>query len=254
MQLITISRTRFKKSGIVAEFLPPQGEVKKVAIVTAGAPWYPSAKEELLQRLSKNGFFAFVIRYRGTWESDGLFLEHSPHEDVLAVMDEITTGFRDAWSSGEYKIHDPEVYLLGGSFGGAASILASRDERVKKAATLSAVTDWRDQEHTVEPLEFMGSYIEEAFGPAYRSTPKAWEKLIPGDFYNPTHEQDSIDGKKLLLIHAQDDAVVHHQPAERFAAHTGATFISLKTGGHMGVGSATDPKLWKHIHKFFTAK
>jgi|CXWL01.1.fsa_nt_gi pimeloyl-ACP methyl ester carboxylesterase len=254
MQLIQIYRTRFR-SGIVAEFLPPQKESsQKVAILAPGAPGYPGSKVELMMLLSRKGFFTFLPRYRGTWESDGTFLEHSPHEDIVSMIDELQLGFQDVWSSAEYRIHAPEVYLIGGSFGGAASILASRDSRVKKAVGISAVTDWRDQQHTVEPLNLMSEYVEKAFGPTYRGVPYAWEKLTRGDFYNPTHEQTSIDGKKLLLIHAKDDKVVHANPAELFAKVTGAKFVLLSSGGHMGVGSAKEQKIWKHIEKFFNAR
>ncbi len=254
MQLIQIYRTRFR-SGVVAEFLPPQKEgSQKVAILAPGAPWYPGTKTELMTLLSRKGFFSILLRYKGTWESDGTFLEQSPHEDILSIIDELPLGFRDLWSSGEYRIHAPEVYVIGGSFGGAASILASRDARVKKAVGISAVTDWRDQEHTVEPLDLMGEYVEKAFGPTYRAVPRAWEKLARGDFYNPAHEQSTLDGKKLMLIHAKDDRVVHARPAETLATAIGAKFVLLPSGGHMGVGSAKEPKIWKHIEKFFNAK
>ncbi len=254
MNLIEIYRTRFR-SGIVAEFLPPvKPSSKKVAILAPGMPWYPGTKRELLMRLSKKGYFSFIIRYRGTWESDGSFLELSPHEDIISIINELPLGFQDLWSTAEYKITDPEVYLLGGSFGGPAAILASTDPRVKKAAAISPVTDWREQEHTVEPLEFMNDYMQKAFGPAFRSTPLAYKKLARGDFYNPTHEEKTIDGKKLLLIHARDDRVVHFEPAEKFAKAVGATFVPLSSGGHMGVGSADEPSIWKHIEKFFNAK
>lgn len=253
MNLIEIYRTRFR-SGIVAEFLPPEkSSQNKVAILAPGAPWYPGSKRDLLARLSRKGYFSFILRYRGTWESTGSFLEISPNEDLISMIDEMPLGFQDLWSTAEYRIKNPEVYVIGGSFGGAAAILASTDTRVKKVAALSPVTDWRDQEHTVEPLDFMSAYVEKAFGPAYRSSPLAWKKLARGDFYNPLHAQHTIDGKKLLLIHARDDRVVHFDPAERFAKTVGAKFISLSSGGHMGVGNADEPSIWKHIEKFFNA-
>lgn len=254
MQQLPPRRCRFS-SGIVADFLPPDGLThNKVVIITPGAPWYPGAMTDLWKLLSERGYFTFVIRYRGTWESQGMFLEHSPHEDILQVIDELSHGFRDTWSTAEYRIHNPEVYLIGGSFGGAAAILASRDERVKKAVAISAVVDWRMQEHTVEPLDLMDSFVREAFGPAYRPIPDAYKKLAQGDFYNPQQVIDSIHGDKLLLIHSKDDKVVPFAPAEAFAKKTGATFIPLNNFGHMGAGSASLPKLWNPINRFFSGK
>ena len=250
MARVELFRTRFG-ADIVAEFLPAKKASNKVAIITPGAPGYPGGKEELMELLSNKGYFAILPRYRGTWESNGTFLEYPPSDDVIVIIDELSIGFRDIWSSTEYRIENPEVYLIGGSFGGPASILASRDERVKRVATISAVTDWRQQRHTMEPLDQMSSYVPQAFGPTYRAEPSVWNKLDVGDFYNPVHEQDSIDGGKLLLIHAKDDRIVHAEPSEQFAKHVGATFILLPNGGHMGASSAVDPKLWRHIEKFF---
>jgi len=246
-------RTRFGRD-IVAEFMPPARPSNKVAILTAGAPGYPGGKEALMHLLATRGYFVIVPRYRGTWESSGTFLEYPPSDDVIMIIDELPVGFRDVWSSAEYRIENPEVYLIGGSFGGAAAILASRDERVKKAATISAVTDWKDQEHTVEPLDMMSSFVPNAFGSMYGTQPDVWKKLAAGEFYNPTFEQDSIDGKKLLLIHAKDDRVVHLDPAVAFAAKTGAKLITLSYGGHMGVGNALEPRIWRCIEKHFKAK
>jgi pimeloyl-ACP methyl ester carboxylesterase len=226
MGKIELCRTRFGDD-IVAEFLPSERDSKKVAILTSGAPGYPGGKGELMQKLSRLGYWSIVPRYRGTWESNGTFLEYSPAEDVQLIMS---------------------------AFGGPAAILNSGDERVRKAITLSAVTDWRDQQHTVEPLELMNQYVPEAFGMAYRPNEHAWEKLTEGNFYNPATAHDSIAGEKLLLIHAIDDKVVHAAPAEALAKEVGATYIKLPSGGHMGVGSMHEPKIWKYIEKFLKEK
>lgn len=250
MAKATLYRTRFG-GDIVTEFLPPARHSNKVAILTPGAPGYAGGKGELMQLLSKKGYWSFLPRYRGTWESDGTFLEIPPDQDVLAVIDGLSGEFSDLWSGSEYRVHEPEIYLIGGSFGGAAAILASRDPRVKKAAAISAVVDWRKQENTLEPLHLMSEYVPKAFGSAYRADPAAWMKLAAGGFYNPAEEIATIDGTKLLLIHAKNDMVVHFAPAEAFAKEVGARFVALSYDGHMGVGVAHEAHIWKHIERFF---
>lgn len=253
MAKLPLARTRFGRD-IVAEFMPSERGGNRVAIITSGAPGYPGGKGELMQLLSEKGYCAIVPRYRGTWESDGSFLEYPPSDDVITIIDELSVGFRDLWSSAEYRISEPEVYLIGGSFGGPAALLASRDVRVVKAVTISAVVDWRMQEHTLEPLDLMSMYMPQAFGPTYRSQEDAWKKLAQGGFYNPVDEKESLDGKKLLMFHAKDDKVVPFAPAEDFAREVGATFIPLKRGGHMGAGNAKEPYFWKYINRFFSGK
>lgn len=243
-------RTRFAED-IVTEFQPPLRESKKAVIITSGCPGFPGGKTELMHLLAKKGYWSFLPRYRGTWESDGTFLEISPDQDVIDVMDGIGKPFMDFWSGAEYLVHEPEFYLIGGSFGGPASLLASRDPRVKKAAVLSSVVDWREQENTLEPLHLMSEYVPKAFGQAYRADPLVWHKLAVGNFYNPKDVQDTIDGSKLLMIHAKNDMVVHFAPAEKFAREVGATFVPLTYQGHMGAGAAKESYAWKHIEKFF---
>lgn len=243
-------RTRFGND-IVAEFRPALKDTKKVAILLPGCPGYPLGKRELFEHLTHHGFFTIIPSYRGTWESEGSFLQYPPSDDVEILIDQIPQGFIDLWSGAEYRIRNPEIYLIGGSFGGAAAILSSKHPLVKKVATISAVVDWREQQHTVEPLDLMNEYLGTAFGNAYRGEKNAYKKLETGDFYNPASHKKELDGTKLLLIHAVDDKVVHPGPAEAFGQETGAKFVQLLGGGHMGVGYANKPHIWKHIEKFF---
>lgn len=253
MQKIPLSRTRFGED-IVAEFLAPNYDSSKVAIITAGAPGYPGKKEDLMQVLARRGYWSIVPRYRGTWESAGTFLEYPPSEDVKIIMDQVSKGFEDLWAGTTHCVREPEFLLLGGSFGGPAAVLNSADARVKKAVAISSVVDWRLQEHTVEPLQVMSEYVPQSYGMAYRAEPAVWEKLSQGNFYNPIDDKQAVEGKKLLFIHAKDDVVVHAAPAEAFAKETGAQFVMLRDGGHMGVGVAHEPHIWRYIEKFLKNK
>ena len=124
----------------------------------------------------ERGYWVFLPRYRGTWESGGSFLKISPHRDVLDVIDQLPRGFKDLWSGKTYKIERPEVYLIGTSFGGAAVILASRDPRVRRAVAFSPVTDWR-VEPKRSPVDKLRAFTHAAFGNGYRGTQSDWNKL-----------------------------------------------------------------------------
>ncbi len=252
MQHFPLSRTRFGTE-ILAEFVQPEDSSNKVMIFSAGCPGYPLGKEELMHKFANLGYWTISYAYRGTWESGGTFLEHPPSDDIITIMDNLEA-FEDLWSGTKHTVRNAEVYLIGGSFGGAATLLASRDPRVKKAISISGVTDWLDQEHTVEPLDLMSEYLPKAFGMAYRGEQEVYRKLTVGDFYNPTHEKKSFDGSKLLLIHAKGDRIVHALPAKAFATEVGAQFVILDSDEHMGVGYAKEPRVFKHIEKFLKGK
>jgi hypothetical protein len=72
------------------------------------------------------GYWVFYPRWRGAWESDGEFLEKSPEQDLRDVMDELPKGVREAAFGQRFKLSPDEIFVIGGSFGGTAAILASR--------------------------------------------------------------------------------------------------------------------------------
>lgn len=246
-KVIKASRTRFKKE-IVSEFsppCPPSKKSNKVIILCGGMPSYPGKKEELMEFLSKKGYWVFIPRYRGTWESGGEFLKTSPHKDIIDVMNGIQKGFTDLWSHTKHKILTPSYYLIGSSFGGPAAILASKDKRVKKVVALSPVIDWTKEKKTMA-LEW--NFTKSAFGAAYRLNIKNWNKLKTGKFYNPMSEIKKLDGNKLMIIHAKDDKVVGFQLSKKFSHILNSKFLLLPKGGHFSTSEI--PKLWNRISRF----
>ena len=263
-------RTRFKKE-IVAEFLPPasfrssRGKGKhakreRVVIMCDGAPSVPS-KRDLITFFSRKGFWVFHPRYRGSWESDGVFLRKSPEQDVLDIIDQLPRGFKSAEDGKKYFIKSSEIFIIAGSFGGPAGILASRDPRVNKVVCISPVVDWQAPSKA-EPLKWwLGKFIGDAFGNGYRfkssscssdgaaAANRTWKKLATGKFYNPVRHVAEIDGSKLLIFHARDDKSVRYNEVAKFARATGATLKLFKKGGHLSSKRIVF-KYWPQIAKF----
>lgn len=235
-------RTRFKKD-IICEFLPPKKDTGKVVIFCGGMPSYYSHKE-LVEFFSKKGFWAFMPRYRGTWESDGEFLRESPHKDILDIIDELPKGFVSLWDNTQYKINLKNVYVIGSSFGGPAAILASVDRRVTKVIALSPVIDWT-QESEVEPWDTLRNFTKSAFGNGYRFNNKSWEKLKSGNFYSPIKEAPKLDGGKIMIIQTLDDEVVPLYPIKEFINITKCKSVFVKRGGHLSVS------IFLHSKKFY---
>jgi dipeptidyl aminopeptidase/acylaminoacyl peptidase len=244
-----IGRTRFAKE-IVCEFVKPKRKSNKAIILCVGAPTYAGKRDKVMEFFAERGYWAFVPRYRGTWESDGAFLKKSPHEDVIDVMNGIEKGFENLLSGEKHKILKPRFFLLGGSFGGPAAILAARDKRVVKSIALSPVVDWTQQDGTAEPLDFLDQYVPNAFGNGYRGRKNVWSRLAKNDFYSPTHEKESVPGEKLLIIHAKDDFSVPFNAAKKFAYETKAQFIGVRVGGHMSFKALTHARFRGRMESF----
>ncbi len=248
-----ILRTRFKKD-IVAEFVPPTRKSNRVIIYCDGMPTVPKRKETLLF-WAKKGFWVFHPRYRGTWESNGKFLQHEPTKDILDVIDSLPKGFADLHDKKTYKITPSEIYLFAGSFGGPAGIIASKDPRVTKVVAISPITDMPSMVHSkAEPLDWLNTFVQDAFGQAYRYTTRDWNKMKHGTFYNPEHHKKDIDGNKLMIIHAKDDKSIAYAPVARFAHEVDAELITLKTGGHLSSSITMTPRIYKKIRAFMKKK
>jgi esterase/lipase len=246
-------RTRFKNA-IVAEFSPPARARKeqRVIILCDGMPSIPR-KQPLAEFLSRKGYWVFYPRYRGAWESDGVFLEQSPQEDILEVISELPKGVRESAFGQKFSLSPEKIFVIGGSFGGAAAVLCSLDPRVTRVIANCPVVDWSilsGSEKKETSMKNYADYIREAFGNGYRLTDKNWKKLHSGRFYNPAYHAHEVDPAKVMMFHAKDDPYVPWRSVERFARKTGSKLKLLARGGHLRTEFIVQ-KYWPQISRFF---
>lgn len=246
-------RTRFKKE-IVAEFLPPTrtGKKDRVIILCDGMPSMPR-KQALAEFLAKKGYWAVYPRWRGAWESDGQFLAKEPQQDLIDIIDELPTGLQESAFGQKFKLKPDEIFVIGGSFGGAAAILASLDPRVRKVVANCPVVDWsilrKEQKKETSNKSYV-AYIRKAFGNGYRLTEKNWNKLQSGTFYNPVHHINELTPEKILLFHAKDDPYVPWRSVNNFAAKAGVRLRLFNRGGHLSTERIVRER-WAEIRKHF---
>ena len=259
------SRTWFK-SEVFAEFLTPARIRKlitsktdeiyddrgKVIILLDGLPTMPGNKE-LMEFFMKKGFWVFMPRYRGTWESKGELFESSPEKDLIDCIDGFSKGFVDAYSGVTYYLIPKKLFVIGSSFGGTAAILSLTNNRIDKAIALSPVIDWK-VESKKEPLDWLYMFTKQGFGEGYRIHKRNWNKLKTGTFYSPKYERAKIDGTRLLLISAKDDEIVPYFPTVKFAQATSANLLLRARGGHLTASSILKPFFLNKILTFIADK
>jgi len=224
----------------------------RVIVLCDGMPSIPR-KQPLAEFLSDKGYWVFYPRYRGAWESDGEFLERSPHEDILDVISELPQGVKESAFGRRFSLSPHAVFVIGGSFGGAAALLCSLDPRVKRVIANCPVVDWSilprsEKAETSNPS--YAAYIREAFGNGYRVSEKNWQKLHNGKFYNPAGLVTEISSSKVMIFHAKDDPYVPWRSVERFARRSGAKLKLLARGGHLRTEFVVQ-RYWPQIRKFF---
>jgi pimeloyl-ACP methyl ester carboxylesterase len=210
-------------------------------------------KQPLAEFLARQGYWVFYPRYRGAWESGGTFLETSPHLDVLQVIAGWSREFRELAFGRRFRLRADEVFVVGGSFGGAAAILCSLDPRVDKAVANCPVVDWailpgEQKKETSNPN--YAAYIRAAFGHGYRLPDKNWNKLFGQKFFNPMYHASEVTASKVLMFHAQDDPVIPYRSVQKFARLTGVRLKLLRRGGHLSTDWIVR-KYWRQIRGFF---
>jgi pimeloyl-ACP methyl ester carboxylesterase len=246
-------RTRIA-GDIVAEIVLPERQTGKVAILATGLPSSVS-KGEMLRFLADQGYVAVFPRYRGTWESDGYFLEDSPAQDIHDVIEgfSLEKPLRDVATGLDIPLKKTKsIILFGGSFGGPAVLLNSQHPLVKKVIATSPVLDWK-QEGEDEPFEWHVRFVTAGFGGVYRVRHKTdWQKLRNTNFYNPVDRIQDIDAKKIFILHAKDDRIVPYEPLIGFAQETGVRYYLKPRGGH-GL-RIRHLFLWKKIAAFLESR
>ena len=213
-------------------------------------------KQPLAEFLSRKGFWVLYPRYRGAWESDGLFLQKPPHHDILEIVDELPKGITELAFGQKFALSPDEIFIIGGSFGGATALLASLDPRIKKVVANCPVVDWailRTEQAKETSNPSYATYIRAAFGRGYRLTDRNWNKLHGGTFFNPAHHVSELNPEKILMFHAKDDPYIPWRGVDRFARRAGIKLHLLSRGGHLRTELIVH-KYWTTILRFFSSR
>lgn len=247
-------RTRFGKD-IVAEVQLPERQTGKIAILASGLPATPP-RRVVFDFLGDKGYVVIAFRYRGAWESGGVFLEHSPADDVTIVIDTLIAEkqIMDLYNEVAIPITVKKIHLFGNSFGGPAVLLNSKHKAVNKVVALSPVLDWR-KESKGEPFQFFIRFTEKAFGSAYRVAHRnVWQKLIDTPLYDPTRKADHIDPKKVFIIGTADDEVTPSSEIKTLRETLSFSYYIKPKGGHLSFTDLTNQFYWKKIKAFLDKK
>ena len=247
-------RTRFAKD-IIAEVQIPDRQTGKVAVLASGLPATPP-KRSVFEFLVSHGYTVIAFRYRGTWESGGIFLQESPAKDVKLVVESLVKqhGIRDLYNQVDIPLKIKTIHLFGNSFGGPAVLLNTHLPKVDKVIALSPVLDWTEESKT-EPFDFFVRFTEDAFGAAYRlASTRTWQKLLTSDIYDPVKNHTKIKGSKVFILGTWDDDVTPSVLIPGVAELTGASYYIKPRGGHLGMSHLTQQFFWKKIEAFLRKK
>ena len=145
-----------------------------------------------------------------------------------------------------------KIFVIGGSFGGAAAILSSLDKRITKVVANCPVVDWailRNEQKKETSNRSYPAYIRAAFGNGYRLSARNWNKLHSGIFFNPAHHLNELTPSKILMFHAKDDPYIPWKVVQRFAGRAGIRLQLFSRGGHLKTEYVVQEN-WPQIKRF----
>lgn len=195
---------------IFFEFLLQDSEADAIFFL----PGFPSSNNynELMYYLYQKGFHVFTIRYRGSYQSNGMFLEKDPVEDMTLFIENIKKGkVISLWDNQEFTFKIKQKILSASSFGGAvAAGTLAKTNFFDKAIFFAPV--WDFSEHNVlypeQDLIHLTQFTKRAFKNCYRLVcDNITEKIAEYTSMSKSNYINKID-TPILVFHGTKDNTV----------------------------------------------
>lgn len=239
---------------IFFEFLTHEKPAEAIIFLTG----FPSSNngDDIMRFLYDKGFNVFYLRYSGSFQSKGNFLDANPVDDMIECIEYIQKGKAiSLWDMEEKKFENKKLILLSGSFGGAIAcgIAAKTNDLISKMILSAPVWDFEkhNQFNDEQDFNLLLPFIKRAYTNLYRikfndlRKRLARFKELSSDYY--------IDRLKapMLILHDSGDNVVSIK-------HTISMMEKIKNikliKHNFGHGTSVDliKKYWLKINKFIT--
>ncbi|MBI3334338.1 alpha/beta hydrolase [Candidatus Pacearchaeota archaeon] len=209
-------RYRIRYGDIIAELLEPSGATnrKMGVVIIPGLPNQPR-NEEFGDNLAAEGFYVLQPRFIGSWESYGEFSLDNCIKTIIESIEKLKSGEAvEVWGEKKISWEIKEVAVVSSSFG-SLLVLSSLDKlSAKKIVCLGPLinikehnTDKRFQE---QDLYTLAGFLERGWHNAFRGfDAEEWKNFVKGNCMNPYEILQNVSGREILLLHGEDDVVVH---------------------------------------------
>lgn len=213
---------RWSLQSLTFEYIIPES-AREAIILLDGLPRVPELAFTM-NILASWGYAVFFPRLKGTWESDGVFLDHNPSRDVIDFAKKIIQGFKIE----NKTIKIPAVQVIGTSFGGLVALSASLDPSIKHCIALSPVCTFG----SVTGIETMDTFLKKMFPGAYRYSSEDWTNLIEDKILSidMTVKDKDFNPSKYSIIAGIHDDQVNHKVLASVCERLGIEMYSLPLG------------------------
>jgi len=243
---------RSNHNGIISEFTIPTKKQKGIVILLAGMPSVPR-QDKLLESLAMNGYVAIFPRYRGTWESTGNFLGHSPVIDIEELCKKILKDKKltELYAGEKFSLTTNNIIAIGTSFGGTIALCSAKFPFIKKVLAFSPVVNWNNYAgaKTKDEFEHLHKFCNMAFSKAYRFSKIGWKKFQSGKLFNSPVDFDQNDRNKITVISDPEDQVTSIDQIENYTIKNKINFKKINGFGHISFSKFPIKKIIGYIEK-----
>lgn len=206
--VIPILKSHYGK--IFFEFLTHKD--KRDTIILLGGFPGSTQKDEMMYFFYEKGFNVFFPRFKGTFQSEGEFLETNPVEDLLLFIKELKKEqAKNLWDLSKVNFKIGKINVVGDSFSGAIACgLGACSEDISKIILASPVLDYK--KHNIDgneqDLDALTLFVKRAYKNLYRYSFNSLQKEI-NKFkeISPNFYLKLLD-KPILLFHDPNDRSV----------------------------------------------
>lgn len=220
---------------------------KATLLVCPGLPGIPK-EQQLLKKLTEHNYNTIYPRYRGTFESEGLFLRDSPVTELVFLINTLKkkNTFKEVYNQTMKQIGLNNIIVLGSSFGADVALgVASRLQ--VPCFILCPVTDYSSvgSEEGEQRVEHLEQFMREGFPFLYRIADDGFEKLRSNKLLLPASDLLENHNKKIILVHGAKDTTVALKRSKSLATFPFVDFFIFDTKGHLTFSSLPERFLLK---------
>jgi len=226
-------------------------EPSKAIIILTGFP-SSNKEDEIINTLFEKGYNIFFMRYKGSFQSEGKFLEKNPSQEIKEFINYLENEKTiNLWDEKESVFKNTEYIILSGSFSGSIA-LGINDNKINKIILCSPVWDYT--EHNIDgdeqELKHLTKFVK-----------KGWNKLYRYDFEDIQEQmkkfenckwknyKNNLTNKKILVFHDPKDKPTNIKHTRKKAKEINTIKIIEHELGH-GMKSSLIQKYLKNILEF----
>jgi pimeloyl-ACP methyl ester carboxylesterase len=219
-------------------------------------PGFPSGNDfnDLISFFFEKGYHVFVPRYRGTYQSAGVFLSKNPVDDMIYFLENLEEGSaKNMWDMKKENFKINKKILVGQSFSGAIALgVAAKYGKIDHIILQAPVWDFKlhNSEGDEQNFEKVADFVRSAYKNCYRFRFKnLTKKLLKFEELNTAYYLPNVKKNPILVMHDPNDKFVSIR-------HTNEMIHLLGRGTylehHFGHKLSRDIMFsyWKEIDKF----